>query len=1046
MMESEQRYIPPDEDSLGDAQREAESESPVVFEQRAVEPRLAGILRGATEHAIIVTDCTGIITLFNVGAERMLGYSATEVVGTCTQLLLHDPAEIAAHAAERSLATSSEVLIAAARRHEAETREWTYVRKDRSRLTVLVTITGLWDEQNSLSGFMAIAHDITERKRTEEALRASELQFRSAVQLATNAIISADDRGSILSWNKGARRMFGYSTDHVLGQNLTMLIPERLRDAHQQGLHRATVTGTVHHTDHPIELCGLRKDSTEFPMELSLTSWTISDRRFYGGIIRDTTERKRAEEQRAELLARERAARAEAETNAEMVLRIQAISDTALAHLTLEDLLPRLLDRLCAALGVDTVSVLLIEGDNLVAWASRGLEEEVEQGIRIPLGHGLAGRIAAERRTLIVDDVLQYDLYLPRVGQIQIRSMLGTPLLLNGEVIGVVDVGTLHPHRFTEHDARLLELAATRVAVAIDRARLHEAERAAHAAAETALGRLGFLAEAANQFTTSLDYGITLQRVADLAVPVLADACIVEISVDDASFHQIAVAHVDAAKMNLLRELRRFPLVMRDLNPIAGTVLSTGQPYISSDLSDTFLMSLARDPEHLQMLRALSLTSAIIVPLIVREQTLGVMSLFSTQPRRRYGPADLTMAQALADRAALAVDNARLYREAQERLRREQTARADAERLAAERAAILGQIAAGVVIADTAGRLTFANEAAQHHYGIQTLGVSIEEDPWIHHVSRGDGRPWSPDELPLVRAVARGETVIGAEICIQQPGRQDIVALVSAAPVIAPGGAKLGAVLVLHDVSAQRELDRQKDEFFANMSHDLRTPLAAIMTSIGVVLANEPPDIPVPLHRMLVNIEHAADHMAELVENLLELTRMQTGRARLRLDHCDLRELAVRMAGAIEPLAQARSQRVELDLPPDPVVALVDSQRLERALLNLLSNAHKYGRTGGVIRIRLERRLDEVAFAVMDDGPGILAADRHHLFERYYRSNAEASRRNQGSGLGLPITRAMVELHRGRLSVDSTPGAGATFWIVLPTDPPATALGKEGAG
>jgi len=1033
-MELEQRRIPPDEGCRGDARHKAESELPVAYE-----PRLASILRGTTEHATITTDAAGVITLFSAGAERMLGYQAAEVIGTYTLLAFHDPAEVAARAAEHGLASGFEVLVVAARRNEAETREWTYVRRDRSRLAVSLTVTSLRDEHDNLTGFIAITYDITERKRTEEALRASEIRFRSVVQLAADAIISADDRGVILSWNKGAQHIFGYTTDEVLGQNLTILIPEHLRDGHRQGLYRATATGTVHHADQPIELCGLRKDGTTFPMELSLTTWAITGRRFYGGIIRDTTKQHRAEEQRAELLARECAARAEAETNAEMVRSIQAISDTALAHLTLEDLLSHLLDRLRDILGVDTTVVLLLEGVSLVARAARGLEEEVEQHVRIPVGSGFAGRIAAEHRSLMVEDVARFDIYNPLLRQKGVRSLLGTPLLLDGEVIGVIHVGMLHPHRFTDHDAMLLELAATRVALAIHRARLHEAERSAHAEAEAAQRRLAFLAEASQEFTASLDYGLTLQRVADLAVRGLADACIVEVTMEDESFHQVAVSHVDAGKKQLLHELCRFPLTMRELYPITGAVLSAGQPNRAAELTDAHLTSLVRDPEHLQVLGALSVTSAIVAPLVARGQTLGVIALFSTQPRRRFGPADLTLAQELASRAALAVDNAGLYREAQQALSREHALRAQAEQLAAEHAAVLGQIADGVVIVDQAGRLTFTNETARRHYGIRTLGISIEEHARKHHISMQDGRPWPPDEQPLARAVVHGQAVIGAEMRIQQPGRQDITALVSATPVVSETGAKLGAVLVLHDVSAQRALDRQKDEFFTNISHDLRTPLAAIMTSIGVVLANEPPDIPVPLHRMLVNIEHAADHMAELVENLLELTRTQAGRARLRLDHCDLRELTVRTAGAIEPLAQARGQRVELDLPPDPVVALVDAQRLERALLNLLSNAHKYGRAGGVIRIRLERRPDEVAFAVMDDGPGILAADRRQLFERYYRSNAKGSSRNQGSGLGLPISRAVAELHGGRLWVDSTPGEGATFWIVLPTAPRATA-------
>jgi signal transduction histidine kinase len=184
---------------------------------------------------------------------------------------------------------------------------------------------------------------------------------------------------------------------------------------------------------------------------------------------------------------------------------------------------------------------------------------------------------------------------------------------------------------------------------------------------------------------------------------------------------------------------------------------------------------------------------------------------------------------------------------------------------------------------------------------------------------------------------------------------------------------------------------------------------------------------------MLVNSEQAAERMAGLVDNLLELTRAQAGRVQLVRAPGDLRELARRAADAIAPLAQARGQRVELDLPAEPMPALVDAQRLERVLLNLLSNAHKYGREGGTIRLSLTRRCDDVVVAVADDGPGIAAADQERIFERYYRSETEATRHKQGSGLGLPIARALVELHGGRLWLESTPGAGATFCIALPT-------------
>jgi signal transduction histidine kinase len=117
------------------------------------------------------------------------------------------------------------------------------------------------------------------------------------------------------------------------------------------------------------------------------------------------------------------------------------------------------------------------------------------------------------------------------------------------------------------------------------------------------------------------------------------------------------------------------------------------------------------------------------------------------------------------------------------------------------------------------------------------------------------------------------------------------------------------------------------------------------------------------------------------------------------------------------------------------VLAVVDVERLERALLNLLGNAHKYGRTGGTIVLRLEQEPNRVRFAVRDDGPGIPYTEQGRIFERFYRSETESTRRNEGSGLGLPIARAMVELHGGRIWVESTPGSGATFYIELPIEP-----------
>jgi signal transduction histidine kinase len=227
----------------------------------------------------------------------------------------------------------------------------------------------------------------------------------------------------------------------------------------------------------------------------------------------------------------------------------------------------------------------------------------------------------------------------------------------------------------------------------------------------------------------------------------------------------------------------------------------------------------------------------------------------------------------------------------------------------------------------------------------------------------------------------------------------------------------------------RRELEQQRDEFFASVSHDLRTPVAAIKAAIGVVLANLPPEVSPPLRRLLGNIDVSADELAELIEDLLEMARLQSSRIELWRSRVDLRDVIGRAARTIEPLVQARAQRLVLVLPPEPVEASVDAERIGRALRNLLGNAQKYGRAEGTIRVSLTDTPNGLEIAVADDGPGIPAGEEERIFERFYRVPGSGS---AGSGLGLAIARGLVELHAGRLWVESTPGAGSTFRIRLP--------------
>jgi PAS domain S-box-containing protein len=207
-----------------------------------------------------------------------------------------------------------------------------------------------------------------------------------------------------------------------------------------------------------------------------------------GNQIGQFIERKKGEAERSEALAREYAARREAESLTKRLAAVQRMTDAALARLTVDEVLSESLDRIREVLNVDTVAILLLrtEGDELVAWAAKGLEEEVHLGVRIPVGKGFAGRVVQQATPIIIEDVSKADVFNPLLREKGIKSLLGVPLLIEGRPIGVLHVGKLEFTQFTNDDVQLLQLAGDRIALAIENARLYQVERKARAEAEDA--------------------------------------------------------------------------------------------------------------------------------------------------------------------------------------------------------------------------------------------------------------------------------------------------------------------------------------------------------------------------------------------------------------------------------------------------------------------------------------------------------------------------------------------------------------------------------
>jgi two-component system sensor histidine kinase MtrB len=232
------------------------------------------------------------------------------------------------------------------------------------------------------------------------------------------------------------------------------------------------------------------------------------------------------------------------------------------------------------------------------------------------------------------------------------------------------------------------------------------------------------------------------------------------------------------------------------------------------------------------------------------------------------------------------------------------------------------------------------------------------------------------------------------------------------------------------------EIEEMRTDLLSTIAHELRTPLTAVRTSVGLLL--DPAVEPNADQRrtLLETIDRNATRMQRVVGDILDLARFRSGRVQLQLRRFDARELAASAIASIRPLTEARAQRLVLVAPEESVPVFGDFRRLEQALVNLLSNAQRYSPEGAPITIAVTAREPNVSWSVTDIGRGIEPRDKARLFERFFVARGDSREPAAGIGLGLPITLLIVEAHDGRIDVDSEPGRGSTFTVVVPASGP----------
>jgi two-component system phosphate regulon sensor histidine kinase PhoR len=247
-------------------------------------------------------------------------------------------------------------------------------------------------------------------------------------------------------------------------------------------------------------------------------------------------------------------------------------------------------------------------------------------------------------------------------------------------------------------------------------------------------------------------------------------------------------------------------------------------------------------------------------------------------------------------------------------------------------------------------------------------------------------------------------------------------------------GESVGLAAILRDITLLKELEQMKTDFVSTVSHDLKSPIMAIAMTAELLLKTTPGPDGEPAHReRCQRILRSAQNMTELVTDLLDLGKIEAGLEGAG-EPVDLMPLIATVVKALAPQAEAKHITVEVEAPPAAVVRGVRA-RLEQVLTNLIGNAIKYTRDGGRVRVTVDRpgaADDPIRVRVTDTGIGIPARALPHVFDKFYRVQSDATTGISGTGLGLAITRSIVEGHGGRIGVESTEGAGSTFWVELP--------------
>jgi len=869
--------------------------------------------------------------------------------------------------------------------------------------------------QERLTGFVAFDTDMLgpcaavvrqlalayERRQAKEELIKERNLLRTLIDNLPDSVFVKDTTGRVVIDNVAHRRFVGAETfDEVVGKTDWDFFPAELAEQYhadeqeviqlgrplvnweepsvdRDGNERWFLTSKVPLRDHKGEIVGIV------------------------GVSRDVTERKQAEGALQE--AHEELARRTHDLE-RWITHLQKATDIARDAATILDvqqLLAGVASLIPKRFGFNYAGIFLVDeaGEYAIlrAVSSEGGRRMLEKEHKVRVGGGtIVGSAAAGDPTVVLkmdEEVASADIPRPR----DTRSEIALPLQVRGSIIGVLDIHSSKPEAFDEGDVTILQAMADQLAVAVENARLFEKIRqrvqeltvlfdVSRALTSTPLQPREIARVIARQITDVL--GVQGCSIHLLSGP---GAETMWVLFEDGAFRQEDGAEV--------YELSKYPATANAIRTRQPLVVQVGDPDAPS-------------AERVHMKKR-GITTLAIIPLVVKGKAIGTIELSTWGETRRYTPVEIGLATTLANQAAVALENARLFRQVEEGQRYLR--------------AVLDSVNHAIVVTDLESVVRFTNEAVEMLFGVpegQAIGRPLAEI--VGHQALSD----------MTKRIAGGE-ITGQE-ALQVELSDGRALVVNLAPVTGPQGNLTGYVVAMADVTALHELSQLKSRMIRVASHDLRNPLHLAGGFFKVLLDDLPPltEHQTNLARRVVN---HLDAMERLIDNLLELERVEGAQAG-QPEPLDMGEIVREVLHERRLQVELKQQQLWSEVAPDLPSVRGDRQMLIQAVANLLDNAIKYTPSEGRISVRVWVEGDEILVSVQDSGLGIPPKLQSRIFDQFYRVRQPGTEHVPGTGLGLSLVQAIVQQHKGRVWVDSEgiPGKGSTFTIALPVQQPSS--------